>query len=326
SSDTVGDTLHFFLILISHSERRITPSDRNKDNEPDTVKYTGPDQATSVPLIIESDGSGASDVDGDLLKVNQTLVSTPEGGTTKLLNLPSVTSSSYVNTNDKFILKINIEDAELDTDSAIMLIAISEIFFPLPDAASNNNDKSASIFQLDRKGQLLLESLAPANLPKELKPRILDTIQDTGVIFFSPFPKTFLYKDNISRGNDGESRSLNQPTGEYAFVGFGQFNTHGTLIETKSGLITTDRHAPLPKTPKGDSLNAPLFIQYCSEPTLFSTGFATEEFVIELHFINYGSMNQPGLLRSGTYSQYDHSAYIKGKKLSETSLKIKKKG
>jgi len=321
SSDIVGDTLHFFLILISHSERRIMSSDRNKDNEPDPVTNTGPDQAFSVPSIYNRDGSWVSDVDGNLHKVNQTLVPTPEGGTTEMLNPTSITSSSNVNANDKFILKITIGEAGLGSDSGTASNVISEILFSFLDAVSNKPDKPESMFQLDRKGKLLLESLAPANLPKELKPRILDTIQVAGVTFFSPFPKTFLYKDNISRGNDGESRSLNQLTGEYVVEGFGQSYSHGKHLETKAGQIGTSRHAPLPTTPKGDSLKAPLWIQYCSKPTLSSAALATEELMIEQHFIKYGSMNQPGLLRFDPYSHYEYSVDINGKKINLNTIK-----
>jgi len=249
SRDAVGDTLPFFLNFISHLDNRNLSSDRENDNEPDTVTTRGPDQAILSPLFVKFDGSGVGNLDVDLSEINPRLVSTPEGGTRQLLSLTSIINSSHVDADDEFILKINIAKTELDNDSAIILNANREIIYQLSYAISNNTLKPLSMLKLDGRGQLSLAGFVTANLREDLDQTILATIQAAGVTFSSPFPRISLFKFVFCTENDGESKFLNQSTGEYAVVGLSYVRTHGPLKEKPPGVAIVWR-APLPKTPK----------------------------------------------------------------------------
>jgi len=102
----------------------------------------------------------------------------------------------------------------------------------------------------DFTGQLSIsivpKGLAPAELPSNLDPGLLITIQPVGITFSSPVPITFPNIDNLPPGTQTDIWSLDAETGTFKVVGTGLVSADGTKIETISGGIrATDWHFTL---------------------------------------------------------------------------------
>ncbi len=102
----------------------------------------------------------------------------------------------------------------------------------------------------DFNGQLSISivprDLAPAELPSNLDPGLLITIQPVGVTFSTPVPITFPNIDNLPPGTQTDIWSLDAESGTFKVVGTGLVSSDGTKIETISGGIrATDWHFSL---------------------------------------------------------------------------------
>lgn len=118
-----------------------------------------------------------------------------------------------------------------------------------PNTAKNPDGTD---FTGDLSISLVPGGFAPAELPEELEPGLLVTIQPVGVTFSEPAPITFPNTDNLAPGSQVDIWSLDPDTGQFIVVGTGQVSVDGSVIETISGgIIAADWHAPLPPAPAG---------------------------------------------------------------------------
>ncbi len=99
---------------------------------------------------------------------------------------------------------------------------------------------------------LVPRGLAPAQLPPNLDPALLVTIQPVGVVFATPVPMTFPNLDHMAVGNDADLWSLLANEGRFAVVGKGQVSSSGQSVQTVAGGVrAADWHAFLPPEPTG---------------------------------------------------------------------------
>ena len=144
--------------------------------------------------------------------------------------LPRIAMKSLTTVNPNFFTTVT------NTDLGITLNV------PPGTAKDENGD--------DFNGQLSISivprDLAPAELPSNLDPGLLITIQPVGVTFSTPVPITFPNIDNLLPGTETDIWSLDAETGTFAVVGTGLVSADGTKIETISGGIrATDWHFSL---------------------------------------------------------------------------------
>jgi len=92
--------------------------------------------------------------------------------------------------------------------------------------------------------------MPPMQLPRELQPGMLITIQPTGVNFTQPVPITFPNIDNLPPGFETNLWSLSE-TGVFTVTGRGKVSADGDRIETVSGGVwAATWHAPVPEPPE----------------------------------------------------------------------------
>ena len=91
---------------------------------------------------------------------------------------------------------------------------------------------------------------SPRELPRELRPSMLLTIQPTGVRFSEPVPLVFPNDDNMPPGSETNIWSLDPRSGRFIVVGRGRVSDDGVLIETvEGGVRTASWHGGLPPPP-----------------------------------------------------------------------------
>lgn len=131
------------------------------DSEPDevTVSFTnvkpvadaGENQAVWVGTMVNLDGSGSSDANGDELTYNWNLVSIPGGSTAELANPTSVQSSFVADLPGEYIVSLVVNDGFENSDPAnvtIMAVVTQEsVILVLMDAMDAINGLSPSDFK-----------------------------------------------------------------------------------------------------------------------------------------------------------------------------------
>lgn len=122
----------------------------------------------------------------------------------------------------------------------------------VPAGAADNPDGS------NFSGEMSISDVpvefAPMQMPRELQPEMLVTIQPTGIRFDQPVPIVFPNTDDLAPGSETDIWSLDPDTGQFIVVGSGRVSTDGSLIETfEGGVRTASWHMTLPRPPIGSS-------------------------------------------------------------------------
>src|SRR5262245_56688748 len=115
----------------------------------------------------------------------------------------------------------------------------------VPPHTAKNPDGSDFTGQLSIS--LVPRGLAPAQLPANLDPALLITIQPVGVVFATPVALTLANVDQVPANNDMNLWSLLASEGRFAVVGRGAVSADGQKIETITGGVrAADWHLFLP--------------------------------------------------------------------------------
>jgi RHS repeat-associated protein len=118
----------------------------------------------------------------------------------------------------------------------------------VPPHTAKNMD--GTDFVGDLSISLVPRGLAPAQLPPNLDPALLVTIQPVGVVFAAPVPMTFPNLDGAAAGNDMDLWSLLANEGRFAIVGRGEVSPDGgSVVTVAGGVRAADWHAVLPPQP-----------------------------------------------------------------------------
>ena len=125
---------------------QLVVNDGTEDSAPDNVEIStsnsapvadaGPDQTVPLGALVELDGSGSSDPDGDPLNYDWTLTAAPAGSTAILSN-PAVVNPLFVaDVPGEYTISLVVDDNNLGSDTAIVLVA-TENSAPVADAGED---------------------------------------------------------------------------------------------------------------------------------------------------------------------------------------------
>ncbi len=102
------------------------------DSAPDTVKIStinsapvadaGPDQTSSVGGVVTLDGTGSSDVDGDVLTYSWAFTSKPAGSSASLSDPGALSPAFVVDLPGTYVIGLVVNDGTLDSDSDPVII------------------------------------------------------------------------------------------------------------------------------------------------------------------------------------------------------------
>jgi len=113
---------------------------------------------------------------------------------------------------------------------------------------STAEDEEGNSFTGDLSISLVPNQLLPAQLPRELQPGMVVTIQPTGTRFNTPVSVTFPNIDNLPIGTIVDIWSVDPQTGEFGIVGKGRVSDDRNIIETiEGGIVAATWHFPLPQ-------------------------------------------------------------------------------
>lgn len=124
----------------------------------------------------------------------------------------------------------------------------------LPPNSAKNADGTDFIGQISISE--VPRGFAPAELPEEIDPGLLVTIQPVGITFDPPAQLEFPNIDLLTPNTEADLWSLDPATGAFSIVGIGRVKADGSAIETISGGIpAADWHGFLPPVPVEPSVS-----------------------------------------------------------------------
>ncbi|MCD9457438.1 PKD domain-containing protein [Marinibactrum halimedae] len=119
-------------------------SDGQAQSAPDFVTLTfdnvkpvadaGPDQHSYLGDIVELDGSGSSDADGDSLTYLWTVLSAPAGSTSIIVNDTDVRPTFELDVKGNYVLQLVVNDGFQDSDPDIVQLCVETNTIPVADA------------------------------------------------------------------------------------------------------------------------------------------------------------------------------------------------
>jgi hypothetical protein len=136
-------------------------NDGLSDSAPDTVTIStqnsipaanaGPDQSTSVGSMVQLEGSGSTDVDGDPLTFQWSFVSLPPGSTTALTSPTAVTPAFQVDQPGTYVLQLIVNDGFASSPPDTVMVT-TENRPPVADAGPDQTVALGATVQLTGTG------------------------------------------------------------------------------------------------------------------------------------------------------------------------------
>ena len=142
SRTPVGIQMTAIAAILEQYNRAQIPSGCGQSNSA-PVANAGNDQTVARGTVVDLDGSGSSDADGDLLTFEWAFVSTPAGSAATLMNATAVKPSFTADLSGTYVLRLIVRDAT--SSSVADTVSISTRNSPPvanagPDATGINGD------------------------------------------------------------------------------------------------------------------------------------------------------------------------------------------
>jgi len=128
-------------LIVSDGELNSAPSQvviSTKNSPP--VANAGPNQTVTAGTMVQLDGSGSSDVDGDPLTYRWTIVSAPTGSTATLSNSSIVNPTFVPNAKGTYVVQLIVNDGTVDSSPSQVTISSTNsppVANPGPDQKIN---------------------------------------------------------------------------------------------------------------------------------------------------------------------------------------------
>jgi len=137
---------------------RLTVNDGDLDSESDTVRIStensppvadaGEDQSAKINDIVHLNGDGSSDVDGDTLHYNWSLLSAPVESTSVLINSDTVNPTFEIDAPGNYSIQLTVNDGSSDSEPDTVILSTTNSR-PVANAGSDQSAKVGDIVQLD---------------------------------------------------------------------------------------------------------------------------------------------------------------------------------
>ena len=140
----VADRPGQYLIGLSVDDGRLrSPLDLvfiSTENSPPAAD-AGPDRSVATGATVLLDGSASSDVDGDRLRFNWSLLSRPEGSAASIGNPAAVRPRFVADAPGSFVAELVVSDGDLDSEADTVLVSSTPA--SLPPIAVAGDDRTA---------------------------------------------------------------------------------------------------------------------------------------------------------------------------------------
>jgi uncharacterized protein YjdB len=148
---------------------RLIVNDGKVDSAPSTVTIStqntppvanaGPNQVLSVGALVQLDGSGSTDVDGDPLTYRWSLISVPTGSTALLSSATAVKPTFTADLPGTYVAQLTVNDGKADSVPATVQITTNPPLAPTASAGPNQTVAHRTTVHLNGSGT------DPQNLP-----------------------------------------------------------------------------------------------------------------------------------------------------------------
>jgi PKD domain len=116
------------------------------------VANAGPSQIVSVGTLAQLSGAGSSDINGDSLSYQWTLVSMPAGSTTALSSATAVNPTFTADVAGTYIAQLIVNDGTINSSPATVLITTNALVPPVANASLAQVVSVGSLVQLNGAG------------------------------------------------------------------------------------------------------------------------------------------------------------------------------
>ena len=152
-ADAVGDYVVYLVVddgaLFSTADTVIATASAAANTPP--VADAGPNQSGAVGALVTLDGSGSSDVDGDVLDFDWTFVSVPAGSTASLSDPAAVKPSFVIDVAGDYVLQLVVNDGLVDSAPDSVTVS-TDNSPPVADAGPNQSGTVGALVTLDGSG------------------------------------------------------------------------------------------------------------------------------------------------------------------------------
>ena len=152
-ADAVGDYVVYLVVddgaLFSTADTVIATASAAANTPP--VADAGPNQSGAVGALVTLDGSGSSDVDGDVLDFDWTFVSVPAGSTASLSDPAAVKPSFVIDVAGDYVLQLVVNDGLVDSAPDSVTVS-TDNSPPVADAGPNQSGTVGALVMLDGSG------------------------------------------------------------------------------------------------------------------------------------------------------------------------------
>jgi K319L-like, PKD domain len=240
----VADVTGSWVITLTVSNGSASSSDSvtiSTANSP-PVANAGPNQTVALGSTVTLNGSGSSDVDGDALTYQWTLVSVPGGSAATLSGATGVASSFVADKPGNYVASLTVNDGHGHTSSAVVTISTANTP-PVANAGPNQSGLSvSSVVQLNGSGSTDVDgnpltyhwslitvpqgSVATLNNPSAVNPTF--TLDLAGLYVAQLIVNDGTVNSAPSTVTITSSTGVQPPT---ANAGVGQTVLHGTTVQ-----------------------------------------------------------------------------------------------
>lgn len=113
------------------------------------VADAGDDLSGLVGDVVQLDGSGSYDPDGDVLDWQWTFVTQPQGSTSTLLNADQPTPRFYADVPGTFTIRLTVSDGQLAASDDVDVVVEQPNDPPIADAGPDQTVSAGDMVQLD---------------------------------------------------------------------------------------------------------------------------------------------------------------------------------
>ena len=168
------------------------------------VANAGSNQTVGVGALVQLNGAGSSDVDGDLLTYRWSLITVPAGSTAALSNPAAVNPTFTADKQGIYVAQLIVNDGKVDSSAATVSLTTNTVQAPTANAGPNQTVAHGAVVTLSGAGH------DPQSLPLALtwslitrppgSTSVLSDIHAANPTFLADMPGTYVAQLIVSDG------------------------------------------------------------------------------------------------------------------------------